>query len=118
MFPSVTEASPTLAATNSTRNAVAVRPIPIAILTGVDGSRPLRSSHRQNATSGNVSRTTHAGLMAFEMIPVTRHAVFSFAQYVIVDPFWWNTIQTTITIRYTTTSAAMRLRVGTASIGC
>ena len=92
-------ASPLLAAMNMMRNATAVQNMPIAIFVGVDGSLPLRSSMRQKATSGNVSSSTQPGLSAFEMMPVTFHAVFSFAQYVSVEPFWWKTIQNTMTMR-------------------
>src|SRR5688500_13588390 len=98
------------------KNAIAVSTIPIAILVGVEGSSPRASSHFQNIISGGVRMMTHAGLIAFEMIPVTLHAVLSLAQYVSVEPFWWKTIQKTITIRYTTIRAAIRFHSGTDSI--
>ncbi len=54
--------------------------MPIAILVGVDGSRPRRSSHFQNQISGKVRRITQAGLIAFEMMPETFQSVLSLAQ--------------------------------------
>jgi hypothetical protein len=72
--------------------------MPIAILVGVEGSRPRLSSHCQKKTSGKVSVMTQNGLMAFEMIPPEASAVsgekkavqsvLRSAQYVSVEPFW------------------------------
>src|SRR5438445_10139151 len=97
--------------------------MPIAIFVGVEGSQPLSSNQRQNQMSGNVSVTTQNGLIAWATTPVIFHglgsasqnisvalasvttfsiavqSVFLFAQYVMVDPFWWNTIQKTMTMR-------------------
>jgi hypothetical protein len=95
--------------------------IPKAILVGVEGSLPLLSSHFQNQTSGKVSVTTQKGLIAFEMVPDTFQSVLRSAQYVRVEPFWWKTIQKTITIKKITISAAIRFHSGTASMavrGC
>src|SRR5262245_26938348 len=95
----VTMLSPCFAATNMTKNASDVATMPSVILTGVEGSRPRRSSQRHSEINGTVSTRTQPALMAFEMMPDTFQSVFSFAQYVSVEPFWWNTIQNTITIR-------------------
>ena len=48
-----------------------VSSIPIAIFMGVDGSRPLELSHRQNRTSGIDKTTTQNGLIALEITPET-----------------------------------------------
>src|SRR5688500_7496585 len=90
--------------------------MPMAILPGVDGSSPLLASQFQNQIRGNVSVTTQKALIELEMMPDTCQSVLSFAQYVSVEPFWWNTIQKTMTTAKTTISAAMRFHSGTVSM--
>src|SRR5687768_13228235 len=103
-----TELSPIDAPNQSTRNERPVKVIPIAILVGVDGSLPRRSRNPQKATSGNVRSKIQIALIEFEMVPVTFHSVLSSAKYVNVEPFWWNTIQKTITMANITISAIIR----------
>ena len=109
-------ASPSFAAAKRIKNDSPVSVIPIAILVGVEGSLPLLSSHFQNHTSGKVSVTIQNGLIALEIVPVTFQSVLSSAQYVSVEPFWWKTIQKTMTIRKITIKAPMRFRSETFSI--
>src|SRR5262245_21609346 len=53
------------------KKAPLVSSMPSAIFVGVDGSRPLIFSQRQNRTSGIESTTIQNGLMALEITPET-----------------------------------------------
>src|SRR5687767_13501964 len=76
----VTVASPTRAAMKRMKNERPVSIMPKAIFIGVDGSSPLLSSQRQNATSGKVKTMTQPALRAREIIPEAFQSVLSFAQ--------------------------------------
>src|SRR5687767_15814858 len=93
----------------STRKERPVSVMPIAILVGVDGSLPRLERNPQNATSGNVRIRIQIALIELESVPETAQSVLSSAKYVIVEPFWWNTIQKTMTIRKITIRAMIRL---------
>src|SRR5688572_11697758 len=93
----------------NTRKDRPVSVMPIAIFVGVEGSLPRLDKNPQNATSGNVRIRIQIALIELESVPETAQSVLSSAKYVIVEPFWWKTIQKTITIRKITIRAMIRL---------